>query len=167
MIKLLHSKRLMTILTVFVASSLFAKDNDVVTLKPGDSFPSFEAKDQHEKDFPMAKDTEFVFVTFDMGTGKRANKFFSEKGAEWLPSNQAVFLSNIYGMPGIARTFAMPKMRKYPHRIMLADEKGLLDSYPAEKGKVTVFKLGEGKKISEIAFWDPKDGAPPLLDKGK
>ena len=76
-----------------------------------------------------------------------------------------VFLSNIYGMPGIGRVFALPKMRKYPHRIMLADEEGLLDNYPAEKSMVTIFKLDAGKKISEIAFWDPRKGEPPLVDE--
>jgi hypothetical protein len=167
MINPLIFKRLITAMALFLSYGLMAKDKDVEVemLKPGDSFPAFQAKDQFEEDFPMAEDTEIVFVTFDMGTGKRANAFFEGKGADWLPGNQAVFLSNIYGMPGIARTFAMPKMRKYPHRIMLADEKGLLDSYPSEKGKVTVFKLDAGKKISEIAFWDPKNEEPPLLGK--
>ncbi|MCB1122715.1 MAG: hypothetical protein KJT03_14275 [Verrucomicrobiae bacterium] len=151
------------LLAIGAYASLHAKDEDIDWLEPGDAFPSFEAKDQHEQDFPMPEDTQFVFVTFDMGTGKRANAFFAEKGADWLPEKNAVFLSNIYGMPGIARTFAMPKMRRYPHRIMLADEKGLLDNYPNEKGKVTVFALNADGKISKIAFWDPKAGEPPLL----
>ena len=165
MIKSLFSKSLTIVLLGFLVSGLSADDGDVVLLKPGDRFPSFEAKDQHEQDYPMAEDTEYVFVTFDMGTGKRANKFFEEQGADWLPENNAVFLSNIYGMPGIGRAFALPKMRKYPLRIMLADEKGLLYNYPTEKSMVTVFKLGVGKKIAEIAFWDPRKGAPPLVSE--
>lgn len=160
-------KTLFILASFLFGMSLVAQEDEIEMLKPGDSFPSIEAKDQHEKDFPMAEDTEFVFVTFDMGTGKRANAFFADKGADWLPDNQAVFLSNIHGMPGIGRMFALPKMRKYPHRIMLADEEGLLDNYPSEKGRVTVFQLGEGRKIAEIAFWDPKKGAPPLLGEGK
>lgn len=165
MVKSSLSHSLVFFTATCLCSLLSAEENEVVLLKPGDSFPSFEAKDQHEVDYPMAENTEYVFVTFDMGTGKRANKYFEDKGADWLPENNAVFLSNIYGMPGIGRAFALPKMRKYPHRIMLADEEGLLDNYPTEKSMVTIFKLDAGKKISEIAFWDPRKGEPPLVDE--
>lgn len=131
-------------------------------LKPGDAFPSFEATDQHDKVYPMSSDTKYVAVTFAMGSGKKANKFFSEKGAEFLPQKKAVFLSNIYGMPGVARMFALPKMQRYPHRIMLADEKGLLDDFPEEKGQVTIFQLDSAKKIVSIKFWDPSSGSEPF-----
>lgn len=128
----------------------------------GDSFPDFEALDQHEKAYPMDEYTKFVAVTFAMGSGKKANKFFSEKGAEYLPKKNAIFLSNIYGMPGVARMFALPKMQRYPHRIMLADEKGLLDNFPEEKGQVTIFELDPSKKIVSIRFWDPDSGNEPF-----
>lgn len=131
-------------------------------LKPGDAFPEFEAQDQHEKAYEIPTDTKYVAVTLAMGSGKKANKFFSEKGAEYLPKNKAVILSNIYGMPSIARLFAMPKMQKYPHRIMLADEKGLLDNFPEEKGKVTIFDLDASGKIISIKFWDPDSEKSPF-----
>ena len=131
-------------------------------LKAGDAFPKFEANDQHEKPYPMPEDTKYVAVTFAMGSGKKANSYFSEKGAAFLTENKAVFLSNIYGMPAVGRMFAIPKMQKYPHRIMLADEKGLLDDFPEEKGKVTVFKLDGAGKILSIGFWDPSDGESPF-----
>lgn len=130
-------------------------------LKPGDLFPKFEALDQHEKAYPMPENTKHVAVTFSMGSGKKANQFFSEKGSDYLPQNKAIFLSNIHGMPGIGRMFAIPKMQKYPHRIMLADQEGLLDNFPQEKGKVTVFTLDTDGKIREVKFWDPTvDSAP-------
>lgn len=131
-------------------------------LEKGDAFPKFDAQDQHEKAYPLPKDTKYVAVTFAMGSGKKANKYFSEKGKSFLPEHKAVFLSNIYGMPGVARLFAIPKMQKYPQRVMLADQEGLLDDFPQEKGKVTVFKLDESGKIVSYKFWDPADGSDPF-----
>jgi len=145
-------------LAALIAASSLAAD----TLKLGDVFPEFEANDQHEVSYPFPKDTKHVAVTFAMGSGKKANKFFSEKGATYLPEKKAIFLSNIHGMPGVARIFAMPKMQKYPHRIMLADQEGLLDDFPQEKGKVTIFELDADRKILSIKFWDPSEETQPF-----
>jgi hypothetical protein len=94
--------------------------------------------------------------------GKAANRYFSEQGAAYLPAEEAVFIANIYGMPGIGRLFAMPKMRKYPHRIMIADEEGLLDFLPQENGVVTVFELNEIGGIESIIYWDPSSDVTPF-----
>jgi hypothetical protein len=97
-----------------------------------------------------------------MSVGKAANRYLAEQGKDFLPSEHAIFVANIYGMPGIGRFFAMPKMKKYPHRIMLADAEGLLDAFPQEDGKVTVFELGAKGEIKAITFWDPKSGSKPF-----
>jgi hypothetical protein len=91
-----------------------------------------------------------------MSVGKAANRYLTEQGKDFLPTKHAIFVANIYGMPGIGRFFAMPKMKKYPHRIMLADAEGLLDAFPQKDDKVTVFELGPKGVIEVISFWDPK-----------
>jgi len=145
--------------TIFLAAAVFCQADQ---LKPGDSFPKLEAQDQHETAYPMPEGTKHIAVSFSMGAGKKANAYFSNKGARFLPERNAVFLSNIYGMPGVARMFAMPKMQKYPHRIMLADEKGLLDDFPQEKGMITVFDIDDDGKITAIKTWDPANSEAPL-----
>ena len=50
--------------------------------------------------------------------------------SDLFPVHFLGFIANVYGMPAIGRFFAMPKMKKYPHRIMLADAEGLLDEFP-------------------------------------
>ncbi len=157
MISSRFTKNLLLIALFAIAGSLCAE-----TLKPGSAFPSFDANDQHEKAYPMPEDTHYIAVTFAMSPGKKANKFFSEKGADYLPANNAVFLSNINGMPGVARIFAIPKMQKYPHRIMLADQEGLLDDFPQEKNMVTIFTLDENGIIESISFWDPQSETEPF-----
>ena len=59
-------------------------------------------------------------------------------------------------MPGVGRLFALPKMKKYPHRILLGDDEHLLDRIPTQNGKLTVLEFGDDNRISRIRFMDPK-----------
>jgi len=132
------------------------------TLAVGGVVPAIEAKDQHEKEFKLSDDSEWLLISFDMGTGKAANGRLEKKGAAWLDDHKAVYVSNIHGMPGVGRMFALPKMRKYPHRIILADADGLLDGFPTSDGKVTVLKLKPGRVIDAISYWDPRKEESPF-----
>ena len=62
-------------------------------------------------------------------------------------------------MPGVGRMFAMPKMKKYVHRIILGDDAALIARFPEQKDKVTVLRLADGK-VAAIGYWSP--GAEPL-----
>lgn len=132
------------------------------TLKSGDVVPAIQAKDQHDQPFTLGDDVQWLLITFDMGTGKAMNGYLQKKGASFLPDHNAVFVSNIHGMPGVGRMFALPKMRKYPHRIVLADEEHLLDPFPRQDDCVTVLKLGAGRTVEGISFWNPRSGELPL-----
>ena len=66
-----------------------------------------------------------------METGKKANAALSALGKDYLPAKNAVYLANIHGMPGIGRMFALPKMKKYSHRIILGDDAALIARFPA------------------------------------
>jgi hypothetical protein len=131
-------------------------------LKAGDTVPAFQAKDQHDRPFTLSDEAGWLLISFDMGSGKAANGYFEKKGAAFLAEHKAVYLANIHGMPGVARMFALPKMRKYPHRIILADEEQLLDPFPREEDKVTVVKLGPARLVQSIRFWNPRTSDVPL-----
>lgn len=123
--------------------------------KTGQKVDAFSAQDQHENAFTLdPKTTRFVLVSHDMDTGKAANKVLDGLGAAYLTDRKAVFMANIHGMPGIGRMFALPKIRKYAHRIILGDDANLIARFPQQKGKVTVLKLGSGK-VTSIRYWDP------------
>lgn len=151
-----------TLVSTFLAA-VFAISLHGKPLAVGDQMPQLSGTDQHEKEYAITADTRYVLVSFEMGPGKQANSFLDEKGAEYLPKHKAVYVANIHGMPGIiANTFALPKMRKYAHRILVMNEEGLFDEWPQEKGNVAVFTLdGEGK-ISAISQWSPKSGEAPF-----
>ncbi len=131
-------------------------------LMPGERFPALQAEDQHGKPYLFSPGTAAVLIAFDMKTGKRANKFFAEQGADFLGEHNAVYIANIYGMPGIGRMFALPKMRKYPHRIVLAQSENLLQPFPHKADHVTIIKLDDKGLVVSIDYWQPNDPWPAL-----
>ena len=155
--------RLPSILLLLSLSSLVL--NAAEEYKVGDSFVPIAVKDQHDRDAQVSatEGVRHVVVSFTMGSGKKANQFFEKKGATWLEENQAAFLANIYGMPSVGRFFALPKMKKYPHRILLGDDENLLVRYPMQDGKVTVLDLDAGGKITGIRFLDPGNELDKLI----
>lgn len=145
--------RLVLCLAAFLSVSALS----AAPLAVGDTFPQWtDMTDQHEAVYGIPQSTQHIAVAFTMSVGKAANRYLTEQGKDFLPTEHAIFVANIYGMPGIGRFFAMPKMKKYPHRIMLADAEGLLDAFPQKDDKVTVFELGPKGVIEVISFWDPK-----------
>lgn len=121
----------------------------------GSKINAFQATDQHGVAYTFeAKSTNFVLVSFDMETGKAANAALTAKGAEFLPNKKAVYVANIFGMPKIGRMFALPKMKKYTHRIVLGDDANMLVPFPQEAGKVTILKVRNGV-VQNISYWSP------------
>lgn len=126
----------------------------------GSKVEGFTAKDQHEKDFTFKPaESRFLLVSHDMETGKKANGVLSPLGKDYLTGKKAVYLANVHGMPGIGRMFAMPKMKKYNHRIILGDDAALIANFPQQAGKVTVIALSDGK-VKSVSYWAP--GADPV-----
>ncbi len=121
----------------------------------GDMVKAFTAKDQHEQAYTFdAKATRYLLVSHDMETGKKANGALTVLGKDHLSSKKAVYIANIHGMPGVGRMFALPKMKKYNHRIVLGDDAAWIANIPEQKGKVTVLGLETGK-VRSIQYWDP------------
>jgi hypothetical protein len=75
-----------------------------------------------------------------------------------LEKHQAVYVMDIHAMPGVARFFALPKMRKYPQRIVLVETAGTLAWVPTQPGRVTVLELTPAGRIQKISYWNPAGG---------
>lgn len=146
-------------LTLAATAALSISSALAAPYEAGSQVQPFNATDQHEKPFTLKPaETKFLLVSHDMETGKKANAALTALGKEYLGSKNAVYLANIHGMPGIGRMFAMPKMRKYAHRIILGDDADLIARFPGQKDRVTVLKLENGK-VAAIAYWAPGDEA--------
>lgn len=141
-----------TLLAVLTAAAA----DSAAKYRVGDKFDGFTTKDQHDRTYTFAPGVRLVIVAFEMGSGKAANAFLEKQPADFLDRHHAIFVSNIHGMPGVGRMFALPKMKKYPHRILLADEEHFLDRYPAANDKLTIIRLDEKSAITELRVVDPK-----------
>ena len=121
----------------------------------GADVEAFKAEDQYGTAFTFQPSaTKFLLVSHDMDTGKKANAALTALGKDHLPGKKAVYVANINGMPGIGRMFAIPKMKKYSHRIILGDDAALIAKFPQQAGKVTVLTRSGGK-VQSIAYWTP------------
>ena len=60
---------------------------------------------------------------------------------------------DVHTMPAIGKFFAIPKMQKYPERIVLIDTEHVLDWVPAQTGSLTVLKLTPEARIEKISYW--------------
>jgi hypothetical protein len=151
----MHSRFLRLTATVLATAALTMGLSLAAPYAQGSKVEPFTAKDQHENAFTLKPaETKFLLVSHDMETGKKANAALNALGKDYLGTKNAVYVANIHGMPGIGRMFAMPKMRKYVHRIILGDDEALIAKFPEQKGKVTVLKLDDGK-VSSISYWTP------------
>ncbi len=149
-------KRLIKIWSAGIFISLFGVCGLLAApYEKGQAVESFKAEDQYGTAFALEPSkTKFVLVSHDMETGKKANAALTALGKEFLPDKKAVYVANIDGMPAIGRMFAIPKMKKYSHRIILGDDAALIARFPKQAGKVTVLTLANGK-VQSIAYWTP------------
>ncbi len=93
----------------------------------------------------------------EMDCAISANQKLAAKGAGFLEKYDAAYLMDIHTMPGIARLFAFPKMRKYPERIVLVDSAQALAAFPAQPGRLTILALTADGHIKKIGYWNPND----------
>ena len=128
----------------------------------GEAVPIFAAQDQFGKEFKFAPGLHFLLVGFDMNAGKLANHKLADLGAGWLENHGVASVLDIHTMPAIARLFALPKMQKYPHRIILAETAALLAPFPHQPEKITILELTPAGSIRAISFWDPNVANPIL-----
>jgi hypothetical protein len=134
-------------------------------LAVGDPVPVFSAKDQFGKEFQLPSGRRFLLLGFEMSASKAANGRLAGLGAGWLEQQHAAYVLDIHTMPAVARFFALPKMRKYPQRIVLGEDEKLLAAFPRKPDRITVLVLTPEGKIQEIRYWNPVADAPGIVLK--
>jgi hypothetical protein len=121
----------------------------------GDAFAGFTTRDQHERAYTYPSGAHLVIVAHAMDSARAANAYLEKQPADFLDRHRAIYLANIHGMPGFVRRFALPKMQKYPHRILLGETKDFLARYPAREDRLTVLILDDAGRITALRFVDP------------
>ncbi len=117
-----------------------------------DKLVNFTLSDQFDKIHTIDTKIKTIIVSFEKDTGSQINQFLDKKEATFLDKNSAVFIANISGMPTIiTKMFALPKMKKYKHPILLIYDES--DSrFLQKEGYSTVYKIEKGliKNISYV-----------------
>jgi hypothetical protein len=127
------------------------------TYKTGDTFEAFSTKDAKDHDYAYEPGAlRSLIVSYTMSNGKAVNGYLAAQATDFLDSHQAAFLADIHGMPAVGRFFAMPKMARYPHRILLGDADGLLARHPQVSDRITVFTFDAKGAITAIRHLDPE-----------
>ena len=145
------------ILVLLLVTSLFSseikKDEKLRVFALPDQFGVYHTVDRHTKTY---------IVSFEKNTEKNVNTFLASKPKDYLQKHDAVFIANISKMPAIiTKYFAMPKLKKYKHRILLINnEKD--DRFRAKEEKITVYEL-ENSVVKKIYFIDNAKEIEALL----
>ena len=113
------------------------------------------SKDQFGKDFILTTNVQFLLVATEMNSAKEANHKLAEQGPDFLEKHNAAYLMDVHTMPAVARWFAFPKFRKYPHRIVLIDSAETLAAVPAQTNCVTLLAISPAGRIKKISYWNP------------
>lgn len=142
-------KKILLVITLSVV--LFAKGYDI-----NSKIKSFTIVDQFDKIHHVDEKIQTIIVSFEKGTGADVNDFLNNKGPNFLQQHDAVFIANISGMPSFVTTlFALPKMRKYKHNILLIyDDEDM--RFIQKEEKSTVYKLENGI-VKSIKFITKED----------
>lgn len=135
------------IIAFLAAASLWAAPYQV-----GQSVMPLDLSDQFGKKHTLKAMPKTLIMAFEKGTGATVNEYLADKGKGYLAKHKAAFVADISLMPNfITESFALPKMRKYPHTVLLIrdEEQGL--RFPGEEGKITVMKF-RGNFLTKIDF---------------
>jgi len=118
----------------------------------GDTIAAITLKDQHDNSVSIDETTQLLLFATGMPAGKVVRKVIDAESADILSRNNAVFLSNISGMPRlIAKMFALPKMRKHRYSILLDRDGKVTEKLPSKDGQVTIIKLDK-LEVKSITF---------------
>lgn len=105
----------------------------------GQSVTPLDLHDQFGKHHILKVMPRTLIMAFEKGTGATVNEYLAAQGKGYLAKHNAAFVADISQMPNfITQAFALPKMQRYPHTVLLIqdEEQGL--KFPAEEDKITV-----------------------------
>jgi len=123
------------------------------TVAVGSPMPSYTLADQFGEEHTLAKETRYVLVVSDRELSKQVNAWLAEKGEGYLGEQTMEYVSDISPMPKmVTKLFALPKMKKYPFKMLLWREDGMADTYPRQEGRLALFALDEDHMVTAIHY---------------
>lgn len=134
------------------AGAAGAEQGPVPVLQVGDAMPPLALQDQHARPVTVDDGTKILIFTRDMDAGGIVKEALAADGAELLAAGDAVYVSDVSGMPTLVRSmFAMPALRRRSYSVALDEAGDATASVPTEAGKATILRFDSGR-IASISF---------------
>jgi hypothetical protein len=93
-----------------------------------------------------------LIMAYEKGTGATVNEYLNGQDKGYLKKYNAVFIADISQMPGlVTKLFALPKMRKYIHTVLLIQDEQQGLRFPSKEEKITVMKFRDNL-LTEVKF---------------
>lgn len=118
----------------------------------GDTFIPFSLEDQFGKKHPMETMPKIMILAFEKSSGMMANDYLASQENGYLAKHNAVLVVDISQMPKfVAESFALPKIRKYAHPVLLIRDEEFGLKFPSKEDKLTIFRF-KGNSLSSIRY---------------
>ncbi|MBH2044260.1 MAG: hypothetical protein I8H87_12220 [Comamonadaceae bacterium] len=112
----------------------------------GQAMPPVAVKDQHERDWRIAPDTQLVLFAAGRTASNLAMAVLGAQSKGFLATRHAVYLADMSKMPGfVTRTFALPSLREQPFAVGVVLDDKLLADWPRQDDAVTLIRLKDGQ----------------------
>lgn len=130
----------------------------------GSALRPIELVDQFDERVVIKDFSKIAIVVFDREASDVVNTFLQTQSPEYLAKHEAFLIADISEMPGfVAQAFALPKMRKYPYKVLLIkdEEQGML--FPGEEHKITIMHINHNK-VKKISYITTANELKAILD---
>ena len=133
--------------------------------KGGHSVMPLDLNDQFGKRYTLKVMPKTLVMAFEKGTGATVNEYLSTQEKGYLAKNKAAFVADISQMPKfITETFALPKMRKYNHTVLLIQDEEQGNNFPYQEDKITVMKF-RGNFLTKVDFISTADELKKAIEQ--
>ncbi|XKF15383.1 hypothetical protein LL947_13155 [Halomonas sp. BLK-85] len=143
---------LFTLALMIAPLSLAQGETPSSPLQTGDAFPSLQLPDAFGNAYQLPyPGVRHVLFSADMDANDLMKQSFGELEKGDFTAAGLVYVADISGMPRlVARLFAIPSLRDYPFRVLLAREAEQLAMLPREEGAVSVISLTADGRVDNI-----------------
>lgn len=133
--------------------------------KVGQSVMPLDLNDQFGKRYTLKVMPKTLVMAFEKGTGVTVNEYLGAQEKGYLAKNKAAFVADISQMPKfITETFALPKMRKYNHTVLLIQDEEQGINFPYQEDKITVMKF-RGNFLTKVDFVSTADELKKAIEQ--
>jgi hypothetical protein len=131
----------------------------------GQSVSSLELEDQHGNHTTLTAMPKTLIMAYEKGTGATVNEYLNAQDKEYLNKYNAVFIADISQMPGlVTKLFALPKMRKYIHTVLLIQDEHQGLQFPSKEEKITVLKF-QDNVLTQVTFITTADELKAAIEQ--